>query len=102
MIVIDKFLGTQRVEIWEDRRYHTPQGLWGRMAEQAIEFGLTQPALVLSGEILDVDWLAEESSLVSAGETVILAVAGKPIYLETPVSGTIRFNKALRENQVQN
>lgn len=100
MIVVEKFLG-QRVEIFDDRRYDTAQGLWGRIADQAIEFGLAQPSLVLFGNITSINWLAEESGMVSAGEPVALAIAGKPRYIDAPVTGTICFNQALRENPGQ-
>ena len=39
MAVIEKFLG-QRVEIPEDRRYHSKQGLWAKAQDQDLVFGL--------------------------------------------------------------
>jgi len=100
MIVVEKFLG-QRVEILDDRRYDTTQGLWGRIADQAIEFGLAQPSLVLFGNVTSIDWLADESGMVSAGQPVALAIDSKPRYIDAPVTGTICFNQTLRENPGQ-
>lgn len=100
MIVVNKFLG-QRVEILDDRRYNTAQGIWGRVADRAIEFGFAQPSLVLSGVITGMDWLADEGEMVSAGEAVAFAIAGKPKYIDTPIAGTICFNQTLRENPQQ-
>jgi glycine cleavage system H lipoate-binding protein len=100
MAVIEKFLG-QCVEIPEDRRYYTKQGLWAKRVDQAVVFGLTQPALVLSGGFKDVDWLVENGQMVNAGEAVVFAITGKILYIDTPISGTVRFNTALRENPGQ-
>lgn len=96
MAVIEKFLG-QRVEIPEDRRYDVKQGLWGRCVDQAIVFGFTQPALVLLGGIKDKDWLVEDNQSVRKGEAILFAITGKILYIESPVSGTITFNTALKD-----
>jgi glycine cleavage system H lipoate-binding protein len=100
MAVIEKFLG-QRVEVPEDRRYDVKQGLWGRCVDRTIVFGLTQPALVLSGGVKDIDWLVEESQAVGEGEAVLFAITGKIFYMETPVAGTVQFNKQPKENPAQ-
>ena len=100
MIVVEKFLG-QRVEIFDDRHYDTAQGLWGRIADQAIEFGLAQPSLVLFGNVTSIDWLADENEMVSAGQPVALAIAGKPRYIDTPVTGALSVNQTLPENPGQ-
>jgi len=97
MAVIDKFLG-HRVEIPEDRRYDVKQGLWARCVDQTIVFGLTQPALVLSGGVKSIDWLVDEHRLVRKGESILFAITGKILYLEAPVAGSIQFNKMTRKN----
>ena len=97
MAVIEKFLG-QRVEIPEDLRYDAKQGLWGRCVDQTIVFGLTQPALILSGGIKDIDWLVDENQKVRKGESILFAITGKILYLEAPVPGNIQFHQAIREN----
>lgn len=97
MAVIDKFLG-QRVMIPEDRRYQPKQGLWARLEDDTIEFGLTQPALVLCGGIKDLDWLVPDGQAVSAGESVVFAITGKLLYLDAPLPGVVRFNTDLRED----
>ncbi len=97
MVVIEKFLG-KIVEVPEDRRYFPKQGLWGRQQDQAIVFGLTQPALVLMGGIKDLDWLMEEGQMVRVGESVAFAITGKILYIDTPVAGIIRFNRIVNEN----
>jgi len=96
MLVIEKFLG-QRVEIPEDCRYDIRQGLWGQCIETVIVFGLTQPSLVLSGGVKDIDWLVNESQAVEKGEAILFAITGKILYLEAPTGGVVRFNNDLRE-----
>ncbi len=97
MAVIEKFLG-QRVEIPEDRRYDIKQGLWGRCVDQTIVFGLSQPALVLTGGVKDIDWLVAENQTVRQGQSVVFAITGKILYLDAPVAGAVQFNGAIREN----
>jgi glycine cleavage system H lipoate-binding protein len=97
MAIIEKFLGLC-VEIPEDRRYAIKQGLWGRYTEERIVFGLTHPALVLSGGIKDIDWLVEENTSVTVNETVIFAITGKILYIDTPIPGRVRFNRSVKEN----
>lgn len=97
MAVIDQFLG-QRVMIPEGRRYHLNQGLWGRLEDRTIRFGLSQPKLVLCGGLKDLDWIVDSGSTVSAGDTIIFAITEKFLYLDAPISGIIHFNKALRED----
>jgi glycine cleavage system H lipoate-binding protein len=95
MIIVEKFLG-RRVEIPEDRRYALKQGLWGRRIEGRIDFGFSQPALVLSGGVKSLDWLVAPGQTVSAGETVVFAITGKILYIDSPVGGGIRFNDGLQ------
>ncbi len=92
MAVIEKFLG-QQVEIPEDLRYDVRQGLWGRCADGTIVFGFTQPALILSGGIKDIDCLVGENQTVSQGEAILFAITGKIMYLDAPVSGSVRFHQ---------
>ena len=73
MVVIEKFLG-QRVEVPEDCRYDIRQGLWGQSIDTVIVFGLTQPALVLSGGVKDIDWLVNENQRVEKGEAFLKAI----------------------------
>lgn len=97
MAVIEKFLGKQ-VEIPEDRRYDVKQGLWAKSDEDAIVFGFSQPALVLSGGIKDIDWLVDENQSVRKSEAILFAITGKIMYIESPVAGGIIFNKIVKEN----
>jgi glycine cleavage system H protein len=97
MAVIDKFLG-KTVEVPEDRRYDAKQNLWGKKVDRTILFGLTQPALVLLSGVKDLDWLLEEGQLVQPGESAAFAITGKILYIDTPVAGTIHYNKIARKN----
>ncbi len=97
MAVIEKFLG-QRVEIPEDRRYHSKQGLWAKAQDQDLVFGLTQPALVLAGGVNDLDWLVQDEASVQAGQDVVFVITGKILYIATPVSGIAFFNPEVKQN----
>lgn len=92
MAVIESFLG-QRATIPEDRRYHVEQGLWARLKDDGIRFGLSQPAMVLCGGVKDLDWLLDDGSAVSAGESATFAITGKLLYLDAPIAGTIYKGK---------
>jgi glycine cleavage system H lipoate-binding protein len=97
MAVIEKFLG-QRVEIPEDRRYHSKQGLWAKAQDQDLIFGLTPAALILAGGINDLDWLVEDQVSVTDGQDVIFAITGRILYISTPVAGVIFFNSEAKQN----
>ncbi|MBW2435327.1 MAG: hypothetical protein JRF36_17095 [Deltaproteobacteria bacterium] len=97
MAVIEKFLG-QRVEIPDDRRYDSKQGLWAQMQDQDLVFGMTQPALVLAGGINELDWLAEDQDSVTAGQEVVFAITSKILYISAPVAGVARFNPEVKQN----
>lgn len=97
MAVIEKFLG-QRVEIPEDRRYHSKQGLWAKAQDQDFVFGLTQPALVLAGGVNDLDWLVRDEESVRAGQDVVFMITGKILYISTPVTGVVFFNSDAKQN----
>ncbi len=96
MAVIEKFLG-QRVEIPEDRRYHSKQGLWAKAQDQNLVFGLTQPALILAGGVNDLDWLVENQVSVTAGQDVVFVITGKILYIFTPVAGIVFFNPEVKQ-----
>ncbi|MGD8801089.1 MAG: hypothetical protein PVJ44_21415 [Desulfobacterales bacterium] len=97
MAVIEKFLG-QRVEIPEDRRYLSKQGLWAKAQDQDLVFGLTQPALVLAGGVNSLDWLVQDETSVQAGQDVVFVITGKILYISTPVSGVAFFNPEVKQN----
>ncbi len=91
MACIERFLG-RRVEIPEDLRYDPKQGLWARLSHEAHTFGLTEPALVLLGGFNGLNWLASDGDVVEKGASVVFAITGKILYIETPIAGTIQFN----------
>jgi glycine cleavage system H lipoate-binding protein len=91
MAVIEKFLGRQ-VTLPDNLRYFVKQGLWARLDESAITFGFSEPALTLSGGIQDLNFLAEDGETVDQGQSVLFAITGKILYIDSPVQGVIRFN----------
>lgn len=91
MAVIEKFLG-RRVTLPDNLRYFVKQGLWARLDENAITFGFSEPALTLSGGIQDLNFLAEDGETVDQGQSVLFAITGKILYIDSPVQGAIRFN----------
>lgn len=97
MATIEKFLG-KRVEIPEDRRYVIKPGLWVRRVDQDLVFGFAEPSVVLSGGIKDLDRIVSEGQEVREGESVLFAITGKIMYLDTPLSGTIHFNPEVKQS----
>ena len=97
MAVIQKFLG-QQVSVPEDRMYHPPQGLWVSQNDTVLTVGISQPTLVLIGGINDIDWLVEQNHHVEPGQSVIFAITGKILYLNTPCGGSITFNESLKKD----
>lgn len=97
MAVIEKFLG-QRVEIPEDRKYYTKQGLWVKPVDDDMVFGFTEPALVLAGGVNDLDWLVGENASVNQGQDVVFVITGKILYIDTPLQGIFSFNPDLKQN----
>lgn len=91
MAIIEKFLG-RRVTLPDNLRYFVKQGLWARLDDRTIVFGFTEPALTLSGGIHDLDFLAEDGETVEQGQSVLFAITGKIVYIDSPVQGIIRFN----------
>ena len=97
MAQIEKFLG-RMVHIPEDRRYQTKQGLWVRQDGPFLVLGLTEPALILMGGLNDLEWLVPEGEAIKAGDSVIFAITGKILYLESPIAGGIHFNPLAKES----
>jgi glycine cleavage system H protein len=97
MAVIEKFLG-QRVEIPEDRRYHSKQGLWAQAQMRDLVFGLTDPALVLAGGVNDLDWLVEDQVSVTDGQDVVFVITARILYISTPIAGVIFLNPEVKQN----
>jgi len=97
MAYIEKFLG-RRVEIPEDRRYYAKQGLWAKSEGQEIVFGLSEPALVLLGGLKDVDWLVSEGEGVQEGESVVFAITGKILYIDSPIKGIFDCNPKIKKS----
>ncbi len=100
MAVIEKFLG-RRVEIPDDRKYDSKQGLWAKAQDQDLVLGLTQPALVLAGGVNDLDWLVQDEASVQAGQDVVFVITAKILYIHTPFKGTIFFNPEVKKNPSQ-
>jgi glycine cleavage system H protein len=97
MAYIEKFLG-RRVEVPEDRRYYAKQGLWANSDGKEIVFGLSEPALVLIGGLKDVDWLVTEGNNVREGESVVFAITGKILYIDSPIKGLVHFNSEIKKS----
>lgn len=95
MASVERFLG-RRVEIPEDRRYHTQQGLWVTQDGSEFTFGLTEPALVLLGGINGLDWLVSDREAVKKSASVVFAITGKILYIDAPLVGRICFNGKAR------
>ena len=91
MAIIEKFLG-HRVTLPDDLHYYVKQGLWARLEDSAITFGFSEPALTLSGGIQDLNFLAEDGEAVEQGQSVLFAITGKILYIDSPVQGIIRCN----------
>ena len=96
MVIIEKFLG-KRLEIPEDRRYYIKQGLWAKQDEDVIVFGLSEPALILAGGLKDLDWLVTEGQAVQKLDTIIFAITGKILYIDSPLTGDIHFNDGVKQ-----
>ena len=95
MVIIEKFLG-KRLEIPEDRRYYIKQGLWAKQDGDVTVFGLSEPALILAGGLKDLDWLVTEGQSVQQLDTVIFAITGKILYIDSPLTGDIHFNDGVK------
>jgi len=100
MAVIEKFLG-HRVTLPDNLRYYVKQGLWARLDGSAITFGFSEPALALSGGIQDLDFLAEDGDSVEQGQSVLFAITGKILYIDSPAQGIIFFNTKIKTDPVE-
>jgi len=96
MVSIDRFLG-KRVEVPEDRRYYSKQGLWAKRDGPHLVFGFTEPGLVLMGGLNDLEPLVADGQKVHKGESVFFAITGKILYLDAPVKGTIYFHPEIKQ-----
>jgi len=63
-----------------------------------LNFDLTEPALVLSGGVNDLDWLVPGEQTVSKGQSIVFAITGRILYIEAPTGGTVHYNTTLKEN----
>ena len=97
MASIERFLG-KKVEIPEDRRYVPKQGLWGKLDNKTIVFGLSEPALVLAGGFNDLEQLVENGDAIREGDAVAFAITAKIQYFDAPIRGSIHFNPAVKES----
>lgn len=97
MSVIEKFLG-KKVVVPDDLKYVLKPGFWAGRLGDVIRFGLTEPALVLLGGVKEVEGLVEDGGRVEKGETALFAITGKILYLDAPLSGSIRFNREVLAN----
>lgn len=99
MAVIEKFLG-RRVSLPDNLRYFVKQGLWARLDDNTITFGFSEPALTLSGGIQDLNFLAEDGETVAQGQSVLFAITGKILYIDSPIQGIIGFNAEAKADPV--
>jgi|APLow6443716910_1056828.scaffolds.fasta_scaffold510878_1 glycine cleavage system H lipoate-binding protein len=100
MTVIEKYLG-HRVTLPDNLRYYVKQGLWARLAGSAITCGFSEPALALSGGIQDLDFLTEDGDTVEQGQSVLFAITGKILYIDSPVQGIIVYNAKIKTDPVE-
>lgn len=100
MLVVEGFNGYP-IEIPEDRLYLPGPEFWIRSEKdgKALVFGFTQAGLILSGEVVSVEYLVKEGQAVSSGDTIAFAVTNKVKYVETPLAGNIlSINRAVTDN----
>ncbi len=90
--IVHHFLG-KSLEIPGDRLYLAGEGLWimQQGSRDRLAVGLTEPALLMSGPVRQVEELAEPGSRVKAGQEVMLALTAKIKYLVAPLEGVISF-----------
>jgi glycine cleavage system H lipoate-binding protein len=88
---VSNFLGRD-ISIPEDRLYDPIEGLWVKERENgSLELGITEPSVLMSGTLRQVEPLLEAGTMVQPGETVILALTSKLKYIAVPISGIISF-----------
>jgi len=89
---VNNFLGRDLI-IPEDRLYDPIEGLWVKQCEDgSLALGFTEPSVLMSGPVREVEPLLEGGTAVQAGETVILALTSKLKYVAVPVSGIASFH----------
>lgn len=90
-VQVSNFLGRD-ISIPEDRLYDLIEGLWVKEREDgSLELGITEPSVLMSGALREVEPLLEAGTMVHPGETVILALTSKLKYIAVPVSGIVSF-----------
>ncbi len=88
---ISNFLG-QDLNIPEDRLYDVTEGLWIKeRADGSLTLGITEPSVLMSGPVREVEPVVEAGTMVQTGETVILALTSKLKYIAVPIPGIISF-----------
>lgn len=94
---VKDFLGVT-LSIPEDRLYDAAEGLWlKRQPDGAIAVGLTEPALLMAGQVREIERLVEQGVAVVAGETVLLGLTSRLKYIACPISGTLTFPETPQE-----
>ncbi len=90
--IIRNFLG-KSLEIPGDRLYLAGEGLWieEREGDDRLAVGLTEPALLMTGPVRQVEELAQPGSRVQKGQEVMLALTAKIKYLPAPLAGVIGY-----------
>ena len=90
-VTVKDFLGRE-ITLPEDRSYLPEEGVWVKEgSDGSLLVGLTEPALLLMGGVRQVESLVEDTVVVTAGETVCLALTGKLKYIASPANGRITF-----------
>jgi len=88
---VSNFLGRD-LSIPEDRLYDPNEGLWVKECEDgSLALGITEPSVLMSGPLREVEPLLEPGAMVQRGETVILALTTKLKYIASPISGIVSF-----------
>ncbi|MBI5252715.1 MAG: hypothetical protein HY912_24735 [Desulfomonile tiedjei] len=90
-IQIEDFLGTA-LSIPEDRFYEPEEGLWlKRQPDGTFAVGFTEPALLMTGAMRDIEMLVDSGAKVNSGETVLLGLTAKLKYIACPLPGIVTF-----------
>ncbi len=90
-IIVKAFMGRD-LEIPEDRLYFPAEDLWVRAEGEGVyAVGLTEPGVLVTGGVRQVDLLVPEGEAVEAGQTTCLALTAKVRYVASPLAGEVRF-----------
>jgi len=90
-VQVRNFLGRD-ITIPNDRLYDAHEGLWIKKREDgAIEIGITEPSILVAGMVREAEPLSEAGTTVAPGETVMLVLTSKLMYIASPISGVIGF-----------